>query len=321
MSPPLPTNKPSRGTDQLSGIIPPLLTPMDRHGRFDEEGMHRLVDWLIDRGVDGVFADGSTGEFSRLSEAERLRVVEVTVAAADGRVPVVAGATECDVNATVAACQRYQDLGVAAAVVLPPIYLPTSNEGVASYFADIAERTSLGILLYNIPALATEIDVDTVVRLATTQPNIIGIKDTSGNLPNLIRMRNRIPDKRPDFRFFVGWDGLLATALSLGADGGMVASANVVPEVMVSIRDHCDRGDYPAAFSLQSRLLPLFDAMLAVDEFPEGFRIGVAARGLQVGESRVSYSDTTRKEHTKARGTIGNSVKELLSGLKATAER
>lgn len=299
----------------LHGIIPPILTPVDSRGRFDETAMRSFVDWLIDRGVHGIFANGSTGEFTRFDESTRRRIVEVVVDAAGGRVPVVAGAAECDLAATLEACGHYHELGVVAAVIVSPIYFRTSQPGIAAYFQQLADRSPLDILLYNIPSLSSEIELKTIVALALQCDRIIGIKDSSGNVPNMIRMIDAIRPTKPEFKFFTGWDGLVGTMMSLGADGGMVATANVVPEAMVSIYDRCVAGDLTTALTLQRDVLALFDVLLAVQEFPEGFRIGVAHRGLDLGHSLTPIADVHTDANRDAKADIGCRVDGVLDRI------
>ena len=301
---------------KLTGILPPMITPVDDAGRFDEDTMRSYVDWLIDRGVDGLFPNGSTGEFTRFSPAVRCRIAQVVVEAAAGRVPVVAGIGDVDVQTTVQTCGFYRDIGVTTAIVVSPFYFQLSQPGVAAYFADVAEKSPLDLFLYNIPVFATPIEVSTVVDLATTQDRIVGIKDSSGSVPNMMRMVAAIKPQRPEFALFTGFDGLLATMRSVGADGGMVASAGVVPEVTATINRLYDAGDLAGSLRLQGELLKLFDTLLAVPEFPEGFRLAATSRGLSLGRSRTPLSADQSLGNDAAAETIGESVTHLV-GLAA----
>ncbi len=302
-------------TDRLHGIIPPVLTPVDSSGRFDASKMRDYVHWLIEKGVHGLFPNGSTGEFARFDESTRRRIVEAVIDAADGRVPVLVGASEHDVDATLRACVDYYAMGATAAVIVSPIYFRTSQAGLEAYFDRIAESSPLDILLYNIPSLATEIDPETVISLASTSDRIIGIKDSSGNLPNMMRMVDGIRQERPDFVFFTGWDGLVGTMIMHGVQGGMIAIGNVVPEVAVAIYDLCQAGRFADAIELQRRLLPLFDQMLAINEFPEGFRLGVMKRGWKLGQALTPMSECTQRENRVAVSAIGEQIDSLLAAL------
>ncbi len=300
---------------KLTGILPPLMTPVDAAGRFDEDAMRRYVDWLIDRGVDGLFANGSTGEFTRFAPAVRCRIAQIVVEAAAGRVPVVAGVGDVDVQTTVQTCAFYRDIGVTAAIVVSPFYFQLSQSGVAAYFEAVAKTSPLDLLLYNIPVFATPIDVATVVDLATTQDRIVGIKDSSGSVPNMMRMVAAIGPRRPDFGLFTGFDGLLSTMRGVGADGGMVASAGVVPEVTAAINRRFDRGQWDQSLQLQGELLKLFDAMLAVPEFPEGFRLAAATRGLSLGHCLTPLSVDLVRANATAAERIGSMVETLLGAV------
>ena len=187
-------------TAKLRGILPPMITPVDTAGRFDAGAMRGYVDWLIDRGVDGLFPNGSTGEFTRFAPSVRCRIAEVVVEAAAGRVPVVAGIGDVDVETTVETCGRYRDVGVTAAVIVSPFYFQLSQPGVVAYFRAVAEASPLDLFLYNIPVFATPIEVDTVVELATTQDRIVGIKDSLRQRAEHDANGRRDPAPSPRFR-------------------------------------------------------------------------------------------------------------------------
>jgi 4-hydroxy-tetrahydrodipicolinate synthase len=166
-------------SSRISGILTPNITPVDQDGRVDEDRLRGYVDWLIDRGVDGLYPNGSTGEFVRFTAEERRRIVEVVVEQTAGRVPVLAGAAEANVKETIAACENYAAMGVRAVAIVAPFYYRLSSDGVYAYFREIADSVSVDVTLYNIPLFASPIDVETVVRLAAECPRVIGIKDSS----------------------------------------------------------------------------------------------------------------------------------------------
>ncbi len=279
----------SRG--RLQGIFTPNIVPLDARGEIHEEELRRYVDWLIDHGVHGLYPNGSTGEFTRFTPEERRRTIEIMADQAAGRVPILAGAAEANVRETVSACEYYYELGVRAVAIVSPFYYRLTSEGVYAYFKEIADRSPIDITLYNIPLFASPIDVPTVKRLAAECPRIIAIKDSSGDLPHMMRMIAEVRPIRPDFSFLTGWDAALMPMLLIGCDGGTNATSGVVPEITRKLYDLTVAGRIDEARDLQYRLLPLFDSMLYSAEFPEGFRAGMKLRGFAPGKGRQPQSD------------------------------
>ncbi|TWU41781.1 dihydrodipicolinate synthase family protein [Novipirellula artificiosorum] len=297
--------------NRISGILTPHLTPVDDHGRVDEDRLRGYIDWLIERGVDGLYPNGSTGEFVRFTAAERRRIVEVVVDQTAGRVPVLAGAAEANVKETIAACDAYGEMGVRAVAIVAPFYYRLSAEGVYAYFREIADTVSVDVTLYNIPLFASPIDVPTVIRLASECPRVVGIKDSTGDLPTMMRMIAAIRPMREDFAFLTGWDASLALMLIAGADGGTNATSGVVPELTRAIHRAVVAGEIDDAMRLQYQLLPMFDVMLGLGEFPEGFRAGARSRGWNLGPGRVPLSAQQREAIAKTQQEIDALVNKV----------
>lgn len=297
--------------ERIRGILTPNITPVDDRGRVDEQKLRGYVDWLIDHGVDGLYPNGSTGEFVRFSAEERRDIVKIVVDQTRGRVPVLAGAAEANVKATIEACDAYGELGVRAVAIVAPFYYRLSSEGVYAYFREIAENVQVDVTLYNIPLFASPIDVNTVVRLASEFPNVIGIKDSSGDLPNMMRMISAIRPMRDDFTFLTGWDASLALMLLAGADGGTNATSGVVPELTGAIYRNISAGNIDEAMRLQYQLIPLFDAMISLGEFPEGFRAGARSRGWDLGSGRVPLSDLQQETVARTQREIDLLVSQV----------
>lgn len=298
-------------TARISGILTPNITPVDSSGRVDEDKLRGYVDWLIEHGVDGLYPNGSTGEFVRFTAEERRRIVSIVVDQTAGRVPILAGAAEANAKETIAACDAYGQMGVRAVAIVAPFYYRLSSEGVYAYFREIASAVSVDVTLYNIPLFASPIDVATVVRLASEYPRVVGIKDSSGDLPNMMRMIAAIRPLRDDFSFLTGWDAALAPMLLAGADGGTNATSGVVPELTRAIHRAVLAGNVDRAMRLQYQLLPMFDAMIALGEFPEGFRAGARSRGWDLGTGRVPLSDPQRDAVARSQREIDALVAEV----------
>jgi 4-hydroxy-tetrahydrodipicolinate synthase len=278
-------------TGNLHGIFTPNLVPLDDRGDIHEAEFRRYIDWLIDRGVHGLYPNGSTGEFTRFTAEERRRIVKVVCEQAAGRVPVLAGAAEANVRETLAACEAYHEYGARAVAIVSPFYYKLSPESVYAYFREIARHTPIDVTLYNIPMFASPIDVPTIRRLAEL-PRIIGIKDSSGDMAFMLRMMAAVQPVRPDFVFLTGWEAALVPMLAMGCQGGTNATSGVVPELTRKLYDLTKAGQLEQARTLQLRLIELFDAMLYSADFPEGFRAAVELRGFHFGRGRQPMSET-----------------------------
>lgn len=275
---------------KIEGIFTPHMVPLDPQGRICEPELRRYVDWLIAKGVHGLYPNGSTGEFIRFTPAERKEIIRIVCQQAAGRVPVLAGAAEANVRETLGACETYAGFGARAVAIVSPFYYKLGPEGVYAYFREIARSSPIDVTLYNIPLFASPIDVATIRRLAEFE-RVVGIKDSSGDLPFMMRMIRAVRPVRPDFVFLTGWDTVLVPMLVLGCDGGTNATSGVVPELTRELYDLTRAGRLAEAMTLQYRLLELFDAMLYSADFPEGFRAAVELRGFAMGASRQPLSE------------------------------
>ncbi|MCU1234586.1 MAG: dihydrodipicolinate synthetase [Candidatus Solibacter sp.] len=281
---------------KLEGIFTPTLVPLDDRGQINETELRRFVSWLIERGVHGLYPNGSTGEFTRFNEEERRRIVRITCDEARGRVPILAGAAEANVKETLAACEAYAAMGARAVAIVSPFYYRLSPESVYAYFAEIASNTPIDVTLYNIPMFASPIDVPTIRRLAAEFPRVVGIKDSSGDLAFMMRMIAAVKPLRPDFTFLTGWEAVLAPMILVGCDGGTNASSNAVPEVTRRIYELAKAGKYEEAMKWQYRITELFDAMLFPFEFPDGFRAAAEFRGFRFGRGRLPQTTSQRTD-------------------------
>lgn len=277
-------------SQRLTGIFTPNVVPLDGRGEINEAETRRYVDWLIERGVHGLYPNGSTGEFTRFTAEERRRIIEIICDQNRGRVPILAGAAEANTRETLKACEHYHRLGVRAVAIVAPFYYKLSPSGVYAYFKEIGDNTPVDVTLYNIPLFASPIDVPTVQRLAEECERVVAIKDSSGDLPHMMRMIAAVRPIRPEFSFLTGWDAALMPMLLVGCDGGTNATSGVLPEVTRKLYDLTLAGRLDEARDLQYRLLTLFDAMILNSEFPEGFRAALRLRGIQTGVGRQPQS-------------------------------
>ncbi|MEZ6115977.1 MAG: dihydrodipicolinate synthase family protein [Pirellulaceae bacterium] len=294
----------------IEGIFTPNIVPLDANGDIHEPELRKYVDWLIDRGVHGLYPNGSTGEFVRFTAEERKRIVEIMADQAAGRVPILAGAAEANTRETIRACEHYYRLNVRAVAIVAPFYYKQTPEGVYAYFKEIADNSPIDITLYNIPMFASPIDVPTVQRLADECPRIVAIKDSSGDLPHMMRMISAVRPNRPDFSFLTGWEAALMPMLLIGCNGGTNATSGIVPEVTRRLYDLTLAGELEEARKLQYRLLRLFDAMLYSAEFPEGFRAALNLRGIRTGAGRQPQSPLQQQDLGKLKDQLYGLLRE-----------
>ena len=282
---------------KLQGIFTPNLVPLDARGNINEDEFRRYIDWLIERGVHGLYPNGSTGEFTRFTVEERRRIVKIACEQCDGRVPVLAGAAEANVKETIAACELYHDYGARAVAIVSPYYYKLCPESVFAYFREIARHSPIDVTLYNIPVYASPIDIPTIRRLAEFE-RIVGIKDSTGDVTIMCRMISAVRPMRPDFSFLTGWEAAMVPMLVVGADGGTHATSGIVPELTRRIYELTTSGDLDEAVALQLRLIELFDVMLTSADFPEGFRAAVELRGFDFGRGRQPLTETQQIDRT-----------------------
>ncbi|MCA9041420.1 MAG: dihydrodipicolinate synthase family protein [Planctomycetaceae bacterium] len=290
--------------ERLQGIFTPNLVPLDNRGDINEEVLRKYVDWLIEKGVHGLYPNGSTGEFTRFTLEERKRIVRIIADQTRGRVPILAGAAEANVKETLKACEYYAELGVRAVAIVAPFYYKLGPEAVYAYFREIGKNTPVDVTLYNIPMFASPIDVPTVQRLADECERITAIKDSSGEIPHMIRMIQAVRPNRPEFAFLTGWDAALMPMMLVGCDGGTNASSGVVPEITRKLYDLTLSGQLDAARKIQYDLVTLFDTMIYSAEFPDGFREAVKLRGFDMGHGRQPRTDVQDKDLNLLRRTL-----------------
>ncbi|QUO47484.1 dihydrodipicolinate synthase family protein [Halorubrum ruber] len=259
-------------------VSPPIVTPFDADGDVDTDTLAGHVDALVDAGLDGVVPCGTTGEFASLTDEERRTVVETVVDAADGRVPVIAGAADTSVAGVRERLEAVDAAGADAALVTLPYYHnSTAPAGQRAFLDAVADDAPLPIYLYDIPSTVGEpIDPD-VLAAAAERESIVGLKDTSGNVSAVDTAVDRTPD---EFTVFQGVDALLYPSASLGVDGGINALSQVIPEVFVALGDALRDGDDERALTLHRRAVrPLF-ARCADHGFAPATKVAAAHRGF-----------------------------------------
>jgi 4-hydroxy-tetrahydrodipicolinate synthase len=265
---------------QPFGILPAMITPMTKDGKLNEKALRKLINHMIEGGVHGVFAVGTTGEFYSLTADEYGEILGVTLDETGGRVPVYAGASAISTRECVALAEVAERAGVDALTVLTPFFISLSQAELYQHYKTVAEATSLPVLLYNnAPKTNISIAPATVARLADI-PNIVGVKDSTGDMTNTAEYI-RLTRGR-DFSVMMGRDTLIYACLCYGGTGGVAACANVAPRICADIYDKFTAGDRAGALEAQYRLAPLRIAF-QLGSFPTVIKEALELIGIEAG--------------------------------------
>jgi len=286
----------------FQGVLTALVTPF-RDGGVDERALQELVELQIAAGVDGLVPCGSTGEAATLSHAEHRRVIEGVVAAARGRVPVLAGTGSNSTAEALELTRHAKEAGADAAILISPYYNKPTQEGICAHYTQIAREAAFPLVVYNIPVrTASNILPATMARLADVE-QIVGVKEASGDLNQVSAV---ISQCREGFCVLSGDDALTLPILAVGGCGVISTTSNVAPSEMVELVRAFRAGDLERAKDAHYRLLPLFDALFA-ETNPIPVKAALALRGLIRDEIRLPLTPTTQPN----RGRLQVVLKEL----------
>ena len=238
----------------LRGSYPPLITPFTG-GAVDYDTYRRLIEFQLAEGSHGILVNGTTGEPSTLTAEERARLVKVAVEAVRGRVPVVAATGSQSHAETVWLTRQAEDAGADAVLVVTPYYLRPPQRGLVEYFVDVGKRTRLPLLLYHIPGrAAVALEIETIERIASRLPALVGIKQAVNDLGFVSQLLDRFG---PEFRVFVGLEELSFPMLAIGAAGLMNAVSNVAPRKVAQLYEAVAAGSLVDGRALHAALFEL----------------------------------------------------------------
>jgi 4-hydroxy-tetrahydrodipicolinate synthase len=268
---------------QIRGIIPPLVTPMTPDEEVDYPRLRQLIDWQIGCAVHGIFVLGTTGECYALDADEKQKVVAAAVEQTNKRVPVFAGTGAETTREAIRHTQMAEREGADGVSVITPYFIMPSQAEIADHYRRVAENTSLPVILYSNPITCggLKIDPETVAKLAGVK-NIVAIKDSSGDLQNLIEIIRLVP---AGFSVLQGRDTLIAPGLMFGAKGAVPSSCNIAPKMLVEIYEAFRAGDFERCKAAQQRLSPI-RLTLALGTAPGVVKQAMALIGWDVGPSR-----------------------------------
>ena len=237
---------------KLEGIMPALVTPFTADGKaVDEEKLRFLVSHCLEVGVHGVVPCGTTGEFTNMTTEEKKRVIKIVMDEVNGKIPVVAGTGASGTEQAVEMTKYAKDVGADAALVVTPFYLKPADRGIYEHYATVAAAVDLPIVLYNIPqCTGVSLSWQIVEDLAQI-PNIVGVKDSSGQLSFILAVLEKTRDR---INVLCGHDEVVVAALAAGCSGAILASANIIPDVWIQIYNHVKNGELQAARELQYKV-------------------------------------------------------------------
>lgn len=242
----------------LKGSLVALITPMNQDGSINYEQLHDLIDWHIENGTDGIVAVGTTGESATLPVEEHLTVIEATVKHVNKRVPVIAGTGANNTVEAIALSKAAEQAGADYTLSVVPYYNKPSQEGIYQHFKAIAEATSIPMVIYNVPGrTVVSMSNDTILRLAEI-PNIVGVKEASGNIGSNIELINRAPE---GFAVLSGDDSTGLPFMLCGGHGVVTVAANVAPKLFADMCRAALEGDIATARRLNEQLIPIYNTM------------------------------------------------------------
>jgi 4-hydroxy-tetrahydrodipicolinate synthase len=260
----------------FTGTGTALVTPFRRDGSFDEPTFRALVKRQIEAGIDFLVPCGTTGECPTLTDAERLRVVEITVELARGKVPVLAGAGGYNTAEVIALAREFDKLNVSGILSVTPYYNKPTQEGLCQHFKAIADAVNLPIVLYSVQGrTGVNIEPATVQRLAKI-PNIVGIKEASGNVAQMAAILNAVPE---EFLVLSGDDALTLPMLALGGHGLISVASNEIPAEMTRLTQLALSGDFERARQIHRRYHALMEINF-VESNPIPVKAALAEMGL-----------------------------------------
>ena len=286
---------------KIEGIIPPVATPMKDNEDLDIPRLKWFIDHLITSGVHGIFVLGTNSEFYALDDAEKQEVIATAVAHVRGRVPVYAGTGAESTRETIRLTKMAEKEGADGVSIITPYFVIPNQQEIYDHYRRIAEATKLPVMLYNNPATCggVKIDPDTVGRLAEIS-NILGVKDSSGDLTNTLEYLRVVPDR---FSVLMGRDTLIYSALILGARGAVPATGNIAPQLLAEIYNKFTKGDLAGSLAAQKKLHPVRMA-LTLGTAPGGVKAALQALGLSIGPSRGPVAPLPADKMQKMRDAL-----------------
>jgi 4-hydroxy-tetrahydrodipicolinate synthase len=283
---------------QLPSILAALCTPIDDRSRPDLATFNRVLDFVMERGVEGVVLGGATAEFPHFTLDDRAALIDRAVVRMNGRGPVLANVGASSLSATIELAHRAAGSGCAALLLSMPYFFRYAQDDLFAYVEAVCASVNAPFLLYNLPAFTTPIEASTALRLFEAVPNLIGIKDSSGDRANLAPLAAA---RRPGLILFAGYDTLILDALEAGWHGAISGVACFAPEAVAAVVRAFRAGDRAQASTHQAALNELVERAVAPLPTPWGIRLALAIRGIDTGPLHLPLSSVRRPQVEEVR--------------------
>jgi 4-hydroxy-tetrahydrodipicolinate synthase len=291
------------------GVYSAMATPFGNDGEIDEAPLRASVSRAVEAGVDGLAPCGSTGEFTAMSDEERMRVVEIVVAEAAGRIPVLVQTGALTTATAVKLSKHASDAGAAGVFAIIPFYEPLALDEIRGYYEAIAEAVEVPVGIYNLPAgSGVDLDPDWVGELAQQNERISFIKDSTGNFGQIARLAR---DHGETLTVFNGDDTLLLPALSAGAQGSLIGALNLVPAECAQVYDAYVDGRYDDAEATYRRILPVLKFLVSGAYYSALVKGGLELIGTSAGTPRLPVLPLRGEGLEEMRGILGQVGAEL----------
>ena len=295
----------------FEGVITPMVTPLIDRENIDFKGLEKLLDHLINGGVSGVFLMGTTGEGTSISPRMRKDLIKYSIEYVKGRVPVFVSIADCCIEESLNMARYAKECGVTYLVSALPFYLGLTQKEIIDYYTTIADNVPLPLFLYNIPAQTKlMISVEAVKTLAK-HPNIIGMKDSSGNGTYFNTLLAEIKAEYPNFTILVGPDEMLASTMALGGNGGVNSGSNLFPELYINLFKACKAKDTERILKLQKLVMKVSTGVYSVDKSSVSFLKGLKAALFTEGLITDYICEPLQKVNNADLETIRKNVAEL----------
>lgn len=278
----------------FKGVVPALLTVFDQDENIDELGMRQLVSHLIDKGVHGLYLTGSTGEGFTMSSEERMRIVEIVMDEVAGRVPVVVHVGAIGTKLSIELAQHAERVGADGISSVPPFYWRFNEDQIVKYYEDVANATSLPMIVYNVPLVGL-LGMSAIKRLAQIE-NVKGIKYTALSLYEITQIKDEIGE---DFLVYSGADEMAMAGLLSGADGIVGSFYNVMPELFINIYKAVEAKDMDEAQRLQKEAVEIIMYALSYPSFYALMKVMLKWMGINAGYCRRPFENVTPENELK----------------------
>ena len=284
----------------IKGSIVAIVTPMHEDGSLDYPGLAKLIDWHVAEGSNGIVIVGTTGESATVDVPEHCELIRFAVEHAKGRIPIIAGTGGNSTDEAIMLTRFAKEAGADAALVVVPYYNRPTQEGMYRHFKAIAEAVDLPIILYNVPGrTVADMSNETVLRL-TAIPNIVGLKDATGNIGRGLELLRLAPKS---FAVYSGDDPTAMTLMFCGGAGNISVTANVAPRAMSELCAAAMKGDIAKAVEINNKVIPLH-AKLFVEPNPVPVKWAMAEMGLMPAGLRLPLAPLAAEFHDTVRAAL-----------------